>query len=99
MKYITSSLTRCKSYGLLVYSPTLKQITLVIVISRSKALLKSQEHQGTSLFTSAATNQRGVFQRGSREAQVRFPEGQEGTEKVLRWMLFRWGGLMISKKL
>src|SRR6218665_1381520 len=29
----------------------------------SKALLKSQAHQGTSLFTSAATNQRGVFQR------------------------------------
>src|SRR6218665_4167979 len=26
----------------------------------SKALLKSQAHQGTSLFTSAATNQRGV---------------------------------------
>ena len=30
----------------------------------SKALLKSQAHQGTSLFTSDATNQRGVFQRG-----------------------------------
>src|SRR6218665_1787109 len=44
----------------------------------SKALLKSQAHQGTSLFTSAATNQRG-FQRGSREAQVRFPEYQKGT--------------------
>ena len=40
----------------------------------SKVLLKSQTHQGTSLFTSGATNQRGVFQRGSREAQVRFPE-------------------------
>ena len=36
-------------------------------------------HQGTSLFTSAATNQRGV-RGGSREAQVRFPEYQEGTE-------------------
>ena len=46
----------------------------------SKAPLKSQAHQGTSLLTSAATNQRGVFQRGSREAQVRFPEYQEGTE-------------------
>ena len=38
----------------------------------SKALLKSEAHQGTSLFTSAATNQRGVFKEGSREAQVRF---------------------------
>src|SRR6218665_810932 len=37
----------------------------------SKALLKSQAHQGTSLFTSTATNQRGFFLRGrSREAQV-----------------------------
>jgi len=33
----------------------------------SKALLKSQAHQGTSLFTSAATNQRGAFQCCSRE--------------------------------
>src|SRR6218665_2655279 len=32
-------------------------------LKMSKALLKSQAHQGTSLFTSAATNQRGVFQR------------------------------------
>ena len=37
----------------------------------SKGLLKSQAHQGTSLLTSTVTNQRGVFQRGSREAQVR----------------------------
>src|SRR6218665_2370463 len=44
----------------------------------SKALLKSQAHQGTSLFTSAATNQRGVSKGGSREAQVRIPEYQEG---------------------
>src|SRR6218665_2304355 len=29
-------------------------------LKTSKALLKSQAHQGTSLFTSAATNQRGV---------------------------------------
>jgi len=35
----------------------------------SKALLKSQAHQGTSLFTSAATNQRGFSKGGSREAQ------------------------------
>src|SRR6218665_986413 len=33
-------------------------------LKTSKALLKSQAHQGTSLFTSAATNQRGRLQRG-----------------------------------
>src|SRR6218665_1655779 len=37
-------------------------------LKTSKALLKSQAHQGTSLFTSAATNQRGVSKGGSREA-------------------------------
>src|SRR6218665_1236032 len=47
----------------------------------SKALLKSQAQQGTSLFTSAATNQRGVSKGGSREAQVRIPEYQEGRVK------------------
>src|SRR6218665_2841109 len=46
----------------------------------SKVLLKSKAHQGTSLFTSAATNQKGFSKGGSREAQVRFPEYQEGTE-------------------
>jgi len=35
---------------------------------------------GTSLFTSAVTNQRGLSKGESREAQVRFPEYQEGTE-------------------
>ena len=50
----------------------------------SKALLKSEAHRGTSLFTSAATNQRGVFQRGSREAQVRFPEYQEGGNRAVK---------------
>ena len=49
----------------------------------SKALLESQAHQGTSLFTSAATNQRGGFPKGgSREAQVRFPEYQNEIEVV-----------------
>jgi len=33
----------------------------------SKALLKSQAHQGTSLFTSAATNQREGFLKGDHE--------------------------------
>ena len=47
-------------------------------LKTSKALLNSQAHQGTSLFTSAATNQRGVSKGGSREAQVRIPEYQEG---------------------
>src|SRR6218665_3159594 len=35
-------------------------------LKTSKALLKSQAHQGTSLFTSAATNQRG-FPKGGQE--------------------------------
>src|SRR6218665_1204853 len=49
-------------------------------LKTSKALLKSQAHQGTSLFTSAATNQRGW----SREAQVRFPEYQEKCNKAIK---------------
>jgi len=32
-------------------------------LNTSKALLKSQAHQSTSIFTSAATNQRFLFQR------------------------------------
>jgi len=51
-------------------------------LKTSKALLKSQAHKGTGLFTSSATNQRRVSKGGSREAQVLFPEGQEGTEWV-----------------
>src|SRR6218665_2374540 len=43
-------------------------------LKTSKALLKSRAHQGTSLFTSAATNERGFSKGGSREAQVQFPE-------------------------
>ena len=40
--------------------------TLIVVVIRtserldSRASLKSQAHQGTSLFTSAATNQKGI---------------------------------------
>src|SRR6218665_2870901 len=52
-------------------------------LKTSKALLKSKAHQGTSLFTSAATNQRGVSKGGSREAQVRIPEYQEGIFAVV----------------
>src|SRR6218665_3353829 len=66
-------------------------------LETSKALLKSQAHQGTSLFTSAATNQRGVSKGGSREAQVRIPEHQEGTEELFGWEVLRWGGGMIRR--
>ena len=41
----------------------------------SKAPLKSQA-QGTSLFTSAASNQRGSPKKSPWEAQVRLPEGE-----------------------
>src|SRR6218665_334184 len=47
-------------------------------LKTSKAQIKSQAHQGTSLLTSAATNQRGVSKGRSRETQVQFPEYQEG---------------------
>ena len=59
---------------------------LVYVYNRNRNLKISKRYSkaisapGTSLFTSAATNQRGVDKGGSREAQVRFPEYQEGTE-------------------
>jgi len=36
-------------------------------LKTNKPLFKSQELQGTSLFTSAATNQRGLFQEGGQE--------------------------------
>src|SRR6218665_2174916 len=51
-------------------------------LKTSKVLLKSQAHQGTSLFTSAVTNQRGVSKGGSREAQVRIPHYQENTHRL-----------------
>src|SRR6218665_3977957 len=44
-------------------------------LQTSKAPLKSQA-QGTSLFTSAASNQRCVPKNSPREAQVRLPEGE-----------------------
>jgi len=50
-------------------------------LKTSKALLKSQAHQGTSLITSAATNQRRVFQRGSQEKlRSGFQNTKRGTE-------------------
>src|SRR6218665_3524558 len=44
-------------------------------LQTSKAPLKSQA-QGTSLFTSAASSQRGFQKNSPLEAQVRFPEGE-----------------------
>src|SRR6218665_1556473 len=44
-------------------------------LQTSKAPLKSQA-QGTSLFTSAASNQRGFQKNSPWEAQVRLPEGE-----------------------
>src|SRR6218665_1209640 len=44
----------------------------------SKALLKSQAHQGTSLFTSAATNQRGVSKGGQEKLRSEFQSTRRG---------------------
>src|SRR6218665_3297917 len=44
-------------------------------LQTSKVPLKSQA-QGTSLFTSATSNQRGFPKNSPWEAQVRFPEGE-----------------------
>jgi len=54
-------------------------------LKTSKALLKSQEHQGTSLFTSAATNQRGVSKGGVKRSSgpiSRIPGGDRVAVKV-----------------
>src|SRR6218665_8272 len=65
--------------GVYYYYYFLINRNLVIVISRLlKRYLKAR--RTISLFTSAAMNQMGIFQRGSREAQVRFPEYQKVTE-------------------
>jgi len=61
----------------------------------TRAPLKSQAHQGTSLFTSAAMNQMSFPKGSPRWAQVRFPKRSEVTEYVLRWVSFRMGGWMI----
>src|SRR6218665_215843 len=64
------------------YSPNL----IVIVISKllKRYVIKTQAPLGTSLFTSAATNQRGFPKGESREAQVRFPEYQEGDRVAVK---------------
>ena len=54
-------------------------------LKTSKALLKSQAHQTTSLFTSTATNQRFFFQRVVKRSSgpiSRRPEGDRVAVKV-----------------
>ena len=54
-------------------------------LKTSKALLKSQAHKCTSLFTSAVTNQRGVFQEcGQEKPVVDWPAGTPGKIPVGR---------------
>src|SRR6218665_3077082 len=61
-------------------------------LQTSKAPLKSLA-QGTSLFTSAASNQRGFPKNSPWEAQVRFPEGERMRQirgvfqRIVRWKL------------
>ena len=58
---------------------------IVTVTQISKALLKSQAHQGTSLFMSAATNQMGAFQKGVKRSSgpiSRIPRGDRVAVKV-----------------
>ena|SRR6218665_543022 len=58
-----------------------RPITIIIRnrnIKTSKALLESQAHQGTSLFTALRR-----IKGGSREAQVRFPERISGGDRVV----------------
>src|SRR6218665_3025392 len=47
-------------------------------LKTSKALLKSQTHQGTSLFTSAATNERGVSKGGQEKLRSEFQSTRRG---------------------
>ena len=59
----------------------------MIVISElfSRATLKSQAHQDTSLFTSAAANQRGIFTKGVQRSSgpiSRIPGGDRVVVKV-----------------
>src|SRR6218665_2174162 len=57
-------------------------------IKTYKALL---ENQAPQLIPEPCDESKGGFQRGgSREAQDRFTEYQEGTELLLRWVSFRW---------
>ena len=58
---------------------------IILDLKTSKVLLKSQAHQVTSLFTSAAMNQRGVFQEGDQEklrSDFQGPEGDRVAVKV-----------------
>jgi len=51
-------------------------------LKTSKALLKSQAHQGTSLFTSAATNQRGVSKGGQEKLRSEFQSTRRGQSSL-----------------
>src|SRR6218665_958014 len=70
----------------------------------SKALLKSQAHQGTSLFTSAATNQRG-FPKGVKRSSgpnSRVPGGDRVAVRVGVVEMGRWNdqkGIMIRSSI
>ena len=66
-----------------------------IVIVISKFLKLYSKAKCTSLFTSAATNQRVFSKGGSREAQVRFPEYQEGTEQCFGFNKLHFTSLSI----
>src|SRR6218665_3013468 len=55
-------------------------------LQTSKAPLKSQA-QGTILFTSVASNQRGFPKNSAWEAQVRLPEGER--MRQIRWVFQR----------
>ena len=53
-------------------------------LKTSKALFKSQAHQGTSLFTSAATNERGVFQSVVKESSGPISRGPGGDRVAVK---------------
>src|SRR6218665_3033429 len=73
----------CSAFDTVDHEILVKRLQLSFGLSRngnrklqtSKAPLKSQA-QGTSLFTSAASNQRGFPKNSQWEAQVRLPEGE-----------------------
>ena len=50
----------------------------------AKALLKSQAHQGTSLFASAATNQRGFPKGGQEKLRSEFQSTRRGQSIAVR---------------
>ena len=53
-------------------------------LKTSEVLLKSQAHQGPSLFTSAATNQRGFFKRVVKRSSGPTSRGPEGDRVAVK---------------